>query len=123
MFDEDGEGAESAAPIFNRNDDYGGRQRTNQREMDELMKPCLDYDDDGEEDDLGLLLGPTLAAEKDPKDDPVDYGIEKYFSNGDVDRGGSGSAVFSKRVGKRSNMRRYSDDADDLVGAAGPGND
>lgn len=91
--------------------------------MDELMKPCLDYDDNENEEDLGLLLAPTLAALKDPNDDPVEYGIEKYFSNGDIDRGAGASAVFGKRVGKRSNMRRYSDDADDLIGGVGPGTD
>jgi len=58
--------------------------------MDELMKPCLDYDDNDDEDELGGLLQPTLDSKKDTGDQEEEsgqYNIEKYFSNGDVDRG------------------------------------
>ena len=48
---------------FNRPDDYGGNlddQRTNQAEIDRLMKPCLDFedddDDDNNDDDTALKL-------------------------------------------------------------------
>ena len=86
-------------------------QRTNQEEMDRLMKPCLDYDDNDEEDeqDIGGLLRPTLGAAKNAlaADDEengggnVQYDIEKYFSNGDVDRTGGSNIqdVFSRRAG------------------------
>ena len=71
------------------------------------MKPCLDFDDDdNDEEDGGLALDglkPTL-----------DDNIEKYFSNGDVDRGHT-QAVFSKRHGKAGGgmVRRYSSDDDE----------
>ena len=63
MFDDDEDEDQGDAPIdmFSRN-----VQRTNQEEMDRLMKPCLDYDDNDEEDeqDIGGLLRPTLGAAK-----------------------------------------------------------
>jgi len=57
--------------------------------MDSLMKPCLDYDDNDEEEmDIGDLLRPKLSGKDDEdEDEPLQYNIEKYFSNGDVDRG------------------------------------
>ena len=49
MFDDDEDDGDTPLDMFQRNDDYGGGlddQRTNQDEMDQLMKPCLDFDDD-----------------------------------------------------------------------------
>ena len=49
MFDDDDNDYDTPLDMFQRNDDYGGGledQRTNQEEMDQLMKPCLDFDDD-----------------------------------------------------------------------------
>ena len=93
MFDDDDD--EGDAPIdnpdFRRKDDYGGGlddQRTNQDEMDQLMKPCLDFDDDeDEEEEVDGYMGRGGAAQLlKPK---LGNGamVEKYFSNGDVDRG------------------------------------
>lgn len=42
----------------NLSDNYGGGfedQRTNQAEMDSLMKPVLDFDDNDEEEDNNIL--------------------------------------------------------------------
>jgi hypothetical protein len=67
MFDDDDDD-EGDQPIdmFNRDDDYGGGfedQRTNQTDMDNLMKPCLIFNDDDEEaDDTGRLLSSTIAS-------------------------------------------------------------
>jgi len=68
MFDDDEDDGEQPEQVdlFGR-EDYGsgmaGAQRTNQAEMDQLMKPCLDYDDnDEEEDTIGSLLKPTLSG-------------------------------------------------------------
>ena len=67
------------------------------------MKPCLDYDDNDEDDEngLGSLLKPTLdgaakglgalADDDDEEGGNQQYDIEKYFSNGDIDRGQSGT--------------------------------
>ena len=69
MFDDDEDCEETPINMFSRADDYGGGledQRTNQDEMDQLMKPCLDFDDNDEEDmgdDSGVELNglrPTL---------------------------------------------------------------
>ena len=67
MFDDDEEDEEDQPiEMFNRDDDYGGGfedQRTNQTDMDNLMKPCLIFNDDDEEgDDPGRLLSSTLAS-------------------------------------------------------------
>lgn len=63
------------------------------------MKPCLDYDDNDEDDENGLggLLKPTLdgaakglgalADDDNEGGGNQQYDIEKYFSNGDIDRG------------------------------------
>ena len=47
------------------------------------------------------------------------YNIEKYFSNGDVDRGHTKSGqtdLFGKRNTRVGRHRRYSDDQDDPSG-------
>lgn len=126
--------------IFGRSDDYGGGladQRTNQAEMDQLMKPCLDFSDDEDEEGEGndhqvsdsLTLNglkPKLSGAGDDNEDSLQesqeqapqYSIEKYFSNGDVDRGHKSEAkpVFSKRQSGSKRgviVKRYSGSDDD----------
>lgn len=123
MFDDDEDDGDTPVDIFSRDN-----QRTNQEEMDRLMQPCLDYDDDDEADeqDIGGLLRPTLGAAKnalaadDGEGNGQQYDIEKYFSNGDVDRSGSNMQdVYGRRAGSGAGrMRRYSDDNDDPIGAS-----
>ena len=68
MFDDaqedDEDEADQAVNIFSRSDDYGGGledQRTNQDEMDRLLQPVLDFDDNDEEgDSVENLLNPKL---------------------------------------------------------------
>lgn len=112
MFDDDED--EGEAPInnnrFGRTDDYGGGledQRTNQAEMDQLMQPCLDFDDKNDEEegvgDLGLALDglrPTLDSNDDKE---PQYNIEKYFSNGNVDRDYHLAEEFSGNTGGGAN--------------------
>ena len=61
MFDDDEDDGDTPVDMFGRD-----APRTNQEEMDRLMKPCLDYDDNDEEDEEGIggLLGPKLGAAK-----------------------------------------------------------
>ena len=130
MFDDDEDEGDTPVDMFIRNSDYGGGlddQRTNQDEMDQLMKPCLDFDDDDDEDESG---GAALQGLKpklnngDAKEPPQqEYNISKYFSNGDVDRGhigtdnttalSSSQTVFSKRNGKAGMVTRYNNEDDD----------
>lgn len=135
-------------PEFRIKEDYGGGlddQRTNQDEMDQLMKPCLDFDDDEDEEEeevdgyigrggAAQLLKPKLgggngglASSGAGGDKGGDNMVEKYFSNGDVDRGhinkddtnesgaGAAKAVFSKRNGRKTagRLKRYSSEDDD----------
>ena len=129
MFDDDEDEGDTPVDMFIRNSDYGGgldEQRTNQDEMDQLMKPCLDFDDDDDEEESG---GAALQGLKpkldngDAKEPPQqEYNISKYFSNGDVDRGHIGTdnttalssqTVFSKRNGKAGMVTRYNNEDDD----------
>ena len=120
MFDDDEDDGDNQVDVFGRDDDYGGGfedQRTNQDEMDQLLQPCLDYDDNDEENSVGLLK-PKLGnkADKDEEEEeeePEQYNIEKYFSNGDVNHTDRIQAVFSKRHGKSGKPRRYGDDDDE----------
>ena len=136
MFDDDEDCEETPINMFSRADDYGGGledQRTNQDEMDQLMKPCLDFDDNDEEDmgdDSGVELNglrPTLDKNQDVEEQPQ-YDIEKYFSNENVDKPRRQTplptqAVFSQRNGKVGGVgRRYSsssEEEDDLNGGYG----
>ena len=100
--DDEDDDIEPLKPLqFNRPDDYGGDiddQRTNQADMDRLMQPCLDFDDD---DDEETNNDSTALKMSDLDDNPMDsdvqdgdmqatskveYNMEKYFSNGDVQR-------------------------------------
>ena len=112
--DDDDNDIEPLRPLqFNRPDDYGGDlddQRTNQADMDRLMQPCLDFnDDDDDEDEMltdtalkmsdldiqvnGVSQGTTdsMLANKGKKtrdwtQDGEEYSMDKYFSNGDIER-------------------------------------
>ena len=68
--------------------------------MDRLLQPILDFDDNDEEGDSvenSNLLKPTLDSKtNDPEDEKTgnennegaeQYSMDKYFSNGDIDRG------------------------------------
>ena len=71
MFDDDNDEADNPIDSFGREDDYGGGfedQRTNQDEMDQLLQPCLDYDDNDEENSVGLLK-PKLGSKPDKGED------------------------------------------------------
>lgn len=140
MFDDDDDEGDTPVEgsMFRRKDDYGGGlddQRTNQDEMDQLMKPCLDFDDDDEEDDElleddqgGVLHGGNSGLKPKLTISENDDNLEKYFSNGDVDRGhienkdessNEHKAVFSKRNGRNQptgRVKRYnnSDQDDDF---------
>lgn len=81
MFDDDDDDEpDKPVDLRNKQDDYSEGfedQRTNQTDMDNLMKPCLDFDDNDEESsDTAILLRPTLhfnlGAKKD--DDDKDTG-------------------------------------------------
>lgn len=105
MFDDEDDDDDGDQPVnmFSRDDDYGGGfedQRTNQDEMDRLLQPILDFDDNDEEGDSvenSNLLKPTLDSKtNDPEDEKTgnennegaeQYSMDKYFSNGDIDRG------------------------------------
>ena len=69
--DDDEDEADQPLNMFSRNDDYGGGledQRTNQDEMDRLLQPVLDFDDNDEEGDSVDLLKPKLASKKENGD-------------------------------------------------------
>ena len=60
--------------------------------MDQLMKPCLDFDDDDEEEESGSQaimkgLKPKLDSNGEKESLDKNYNISNYNSNGDVDRG------------------------------------
>ena len=127
MFDDDEDDGDTPANMFHRKDDYGGNlddQRTNQDEMDQLMKPCLDFDDDDEEEESGSRpimkgLKPKLDSNGEKESLDQNYNISNYNSNGDVDRGHKQSAahssqtVFSKRNGKAGVVKRYNSEEDE----------
>ena len=132
MFDDDDDDEpDKPVDLNNKDDDYSGGfedQRTNQVDMDNLMKPCLDFDDNDEESgDAVSRLRPTLhfnlgAKKVDGEEDteqPEQYIMSKYFSNGEsqIDRGHKAKAIFSKRKGNASGYsrkRRYSGDEGDV---------
>lgn len=75
------------------------------------MKPVLDWNDDDEDDDddfEGTLKSKADGGENGGSG--AQYSMEKYFSNGDVDRGHKASDNFGRRNGR---ARRYSGDNND----------
>jgi len=78
--------------------------------MDSLMQPVLDFDDNDEEEDIRYKERLSKENAEGKEGQSSEYSIEKYFSNGDVDRGHKGPEVFSKR---NTRVRRYSGDQDD----------
>ena len=133
MFDDDEDDGDAPIEMFSRDDDYGGGledQRTNQKEIDELMKqPCLEFDEGDEDFDPLTLLKPRInnylqdddddtGPDKNDGEEQQEYSMEKYFSNGDIDRG------HIKSKANKGKGRRYgSDDDDDDYGAMNDGMD
>jgi len=81
MFDDDDDDEpDKPVDLNNKDEDYSGGfedQRTNQVDMDNLMKPCLDFDDNDEESgDAVSRLRPTLnfnmGAKKDDDEDDTE---------------------------------------------------
>ena len=82
--------------------------------MDQLLKPCLDYDDDDEE--LEESGGQAIMNGLKPKLGNSNGDVSNYNSNGDVDRGhkqSNSQTVFSKRNGKAGVVRRYNSEEDE----------
>ena len=79
--------------------------RTNQTDLDNLMLPCLDFDDDDKEDQQDSLFGHLEAkpeAEDKGDDEPETYNLAKLNSIGQSSR--------PKGIGV---VRRYSEDDDE----------
>ena len=91
--DDDEDDIEPLRPLkFNRPDDYGGDiddQRTNQADMDRLMKPCLDFEDDDDEENNDnanpMKLSDLIYNLKDDNDDDDDDDDEDDLT-GDLGR-------------------------------------
>ncbi len=128
--DDDDLNHEPLQPLqFNRPDDYGGTlddQRTNQAEMDRLMKPCLDFEDDDEDEngetDNALKIsdlekdplesfGNTITKNKKNESQSNEFSMDKYFSNDNVER--------TKAQGMDFNDDDEEEEVDDGYGSRG----
>ena len=96
-----------------------------------MKQPCLEFDEGDEDfDPLSLIpmkprinkylegLNDEPEPNKDDGEEQQEYSMEKYFSNGDIDRG------HMKSKANKNKGRRYgSDDDDDDYGAMNEGMD